>query len=200
MTGEAQVGAVQAFIRDFKTADTLVLVDPVMADDGERYGLFSESFCERMRELVLCADVVTPNLTELCLLTGADFADITAHAADEDYLDRVATLGDRLLAEGLSAVLVTGVHRGDRVYNVVCQPGYHASVGSPCMGVSYSGTGDLFAAAVGGLMLRGASPEEATRRATTFLEAALTDTVAAGTDRKEGVHFESHLHLLFEAK
>ena len=199
LTGEAQVRAAESFIEEFRMPDTLVLVDPVMADDGERYGLFSESFCERMRELALCADVITPNLTELCLLTGADFADVTAHAADEDYLERVAALGDRLIAQGVEAVLVTGVHHGGSVYNVVCESGRRAFVPSPCLGGSFSGTGDLFAAAAGGLMLRGCTPEEATRRAAAFLEAALADTVAAGTDRNEGVHFEPYLHLLFEA-
>lgn len=199
LTGEAQVRAVQTFIEDFCAPDTLVLVDPVMADDGQRYGLFSESFCEQMRELVLCADAVTPNLTELCLLAGADYAALTAHAGEPDYLDRVAALGDRLIAQGVSAVLVTGVHRGELVYNVVCEPDRHAFVPSPRLGGSYSGTGDLFAAAAGGLMLHGASPETATRLAAAFLEAALMDTVAAGTDRNEGVCFESHLHLLTEA-
>ena len=200
LTGEAQVRAAQTFIEQFRMPGTLVLVDPVMADDGQRYGLFPESFCEQMRELALCADVVTPNLTELCLLTGADYADVTAHAADADYLDRVAALGDRLIAQGVSAVLVTGVHRGESVYNVVCEAGSRAFVPSPRLGGSYSGTGDLFAAATGGLMLRGYTPEEATRRAAAFLEAALADTVAAGTDRNEGVHFEPYLHLLSEAK
>lgn len=199
LTDEAQVRAAQAFIRDFKTADTLVLVDPVMADDGQRYGLFSESFCDRMRELALDADAITPNLTELCLLAGADYAQVTAHAGDPDYLDRVASLGDRLVAEGIGAVLITGVHHGGRVYNVVCEADRHAFVGSPCMGGSYSGTGDLFASSVGGLMLRGCTAEQATRRAAHFLEYSLADTVAAGSDRNEGVCFEPHLHLLTEA-
>ena len=200
LTGEAQVLAAKTFIEAFRTPDTLVLVDPVMADDGQRYGLFSESFCERMCELALCADVVTPNLTELCLLTGADFAALTAHAGDEDYLERVAALGDQLIAQGVSVVLVTGVHHGGFVYNAVCEPGHRAFVPSPCLGGSFSGTGDLFAAAAGGLLLRGCTAEEATRRAAAFLEAALADTVAAGTDRNEGVRFEPYLHLLFEAK
>ena len=200
LTGEAQVRAVQTFIEEFRTPDTLVLVDPVMADDGQRYGLFSESFCGRMCELALCADVVTPNLTELCFLTEADFAALTAHADDADYLDRVAALGDRLIAQGVKVVLVTGVHQGNSVYNVVCEAGRRAFVPSPCLGGSYSGTGDLFAAAAGGLMLNGCPAEEATRRAAAFLAAALADTVAAGTDRNEGVHFEPFLRLLIEAK
>lgn len=199
LTCEAQVDAAQAFIRAFRTPDTLVLVDPVMADDGERYGLFSESFCERMRQLALCADVVTPNLTELCLLTGADYAGLTAHAGEPDYLDRIAALGDRLIAQGVSTVLITGVHVGDRVYNAVCEKAGHVFVPSPCMGGSYSGTGDLFAAAAGGLLLHGLSAEQAVRLAACFLEKSLADTVAAGADRNEGVCFEPHLHLLTEA-
>ncbi|MBR3289297.1 MAG: pyridoxamine kinase [Clostridia bacterium] len=199
LTSEAQAEAVQAFIREFRTEDTLVLIDPVMADDGQRYGLFSESFCERMRKLALCADVLTPNLTELCLLTGADFAEQIAHANEPDYLDRIAALGDRLIAQGVSAVLVTGVHVGDLVYNVVCEKERRAFVPSPCLGGSYSGTGDLFAAATGGLLLHGFSAEQATRLTAHFLEASLADTVAAGTDRHEGVCFEPYLHLLTEA-
>ena len=72
LSGRTQIGKVMSFLDTFYKDDTFLLVDPVMGDNGERFSIFSSEFQQEMKELTARADIVTPNLTELCLLTGED--------------------------------------------------------------------------------------------------------------------------------
>ena len=47
--------------------NTMLLVDPVMGDDGRTYGIYSAALLDGMKALSRKADVITPNLTEACL-------------------------------------------------------------------------------------------------------------------------------------
>ena len=68
-----QIEIVKSFIRYFKKDNTVVIVDPVMGDYGVKYATYTEDLCRRMKELVEQADIVTPNITEACILTGNDY-------------------------------------------------------------------------------------------------------------------------------
>ena len=68
LTGAEQISQVLDFIRQFREEHTLLLVDPVMGDDGNAYPFFTPGLLNGMKELTLEADVITPNLTEACLL------------------------------------------------------------------------------------------------------------------------------------
>ena len=72
---EEQVDIVIDFIRTFKKKGVFTLVDPVMGDYGRLYTTYTPELCEKMRALVHYADILTPNLTELCSLTGSDYRD-----------------------------------------------------------------------------------------------------------------------------
>ena len=65
-----QVGIVKDILRDFATPETLIVVDPVMADAGQYYSLITPDFLTGMRELCQMADIITPNLTEAAFLLG----------------------------------------------------------------------------------------------------------------------------------
>ena len=70
---ELQAEKILRFIDVFQKPDTLLLVDPVMGDSGHTYDIYTETFGTQMKRLVQRADVITPNLTELCLLTDIDY-------------------------------------------------------------------------------------------------------------------------------
>ncbi len=193
LTGEQQVSQIGAFLHAFRTPETLLIVDPIMGDNGERYPTFSTTLCDRIRELALQADVITPNLTEACLLTGEDYRTVTASA---DLPARAASIGRALCDQGIGTVVITGIHRDDRLLNIVVDHGTVNEIAVPCIGGSYSGTGDLLASVLCGGLLTGMTAAKATELATRFICAALNDTVAAGTDRNDGVLFESHLSML----
>lgn len=68
-----QIEIVQDFIRDFRTDDTKVIIDPVMGDNGKPYPTYTDDMCMAMKELVKYADILTPNLTEACILTDTPY-------------------------------------------------------------------------------------------------------------------------------
>ena len=70
-----QVDIVIDFIHTFRKNDSLILVDPVMGDYGELYKTYTPEMCEKMKELVEYANIITPNLTELCTLLNIDYGD-----------------------------------------------------------------------------------------------------------------------------
>ena len=84
---ERQIGIVADFIRDFRTPDTVVVVDPVMGDDGQAYQTYTPAMCGGMARLAELADVITPNLTEAAFLLGLDYRELPT---DGDGLRRVA--------------------------------------------------------------------------------------------------------------
>lgn len=174
--------------------DTLVLVDPVLGDDGAVYPVFDGAMCEAVGRLVRRADVITPNLTEACLLDGGDYAALAA----SETLEPIWALAERLCVLGPRLVVVTGVHRDGEIWNLGydAREGRRFSAATRRVGGGYSGTGDLLASVLCGGLLRGERPEQALRRAAALLEAAVRETFAENGDPNEGVAFEHHLQLL----
>lgn len=82
--------------------DTLVVIDPVMADNGSYYSQIDDRMCAAFRRLLSRADVITPNVTEAALLAGLPYEPGTHSDA---YL---AQLFQALGALGAGVVTVTG--------------------------------------------------------------------------------------------
>ena len=97
-----QIGDVCAFFDMMKGEDTLLFVDPAMADHGTLYPGFGPEFPAEMVKVVARADVVIPNITEACLLTGAEYRE----SYDEGY---IKDLLHRLVALGAKVAVLTGV-------------------------------------------------------------------------------------------
>ena len=99
---ERQIGIVEDFIRDFRTPDSVVVVDPVMGDHGDVYQTYTPAMCAGMARLAEQADVITPNLTEAALLLGIPYA---ALPAGEDGCREIV---ERLSLGGRRSVVLTG--------------------------------------------------------------------------------------------
>ncbi len=135
-----QVETVFRFINSDKSVDTLIFVDPVMGDDGALYSACTYELVDKMRELCASADIITPNLTEACLLTDTEYPDLSGMSADEaeKYIE---TLADKI-AEFTDAVcVITGIHFKDGV-GTYCKGTMHTECSRKS---DYPGTGDLFA-------------------------------------------------------
>ena len=104
LAGEEQADQIQAFFRRFRREDTMVLVDPVMGDNGSAYGIYTEGLREKMIQLVRSAQVITPNLTEaLLLLYGKEemekkYAELLA-VDGEKRLELIGKVGEKLAAD-----------------------------------------------------------------------------------------------------
>lgn len=201
---EAQVQKILAFCEEFRKENTLLFVDPVMGDLGHVYDIYTPEYGRQMQRLVKTADVITPNLTECCLLTNTDYIVLTAHQNEADYLDRIEAMARPLLSYGISTIIVTGViHCGitdtaTQYYNLVIDKEGCQTVSCDIHGGSYSGTGDLLASVVCAGMVRGDTAIDSVTYATRFLEASLIETVAEKIPRNDGINFEPYLPLLLD--
>lgn len=179
------------FIRRFGNGETKVFVDPAMGDNGHVYRICDESLCEAMRRLLPLADVVTPNLTEACLLTGTPYKETGWNRKS------LRALTEKLLQMGAGAVVLTGVARGGRMVNVVHETGAEpAYVGSRRVGGHYHGTGDAFCAVLSASLMRGVSLRAAVRRAADFTRLCVERTQALGTAEQDGLCLEDCLGWL----
>lgn len=202
LSSEKQVDKILNFINSFETENTLVLVDPVMGDGGRTYSLFTDTLACKMKKLVTAADVITPNLTECCILCDIDYCEFVKNAESPDFIDRIAELGKALLKRyGVKIVIITGIEHKDsdgtiKVLNLVASDEEVFCVSCKKIGGSYSGTGDLFASVIFSGLLRGDSLRDTVNLAVNFIETSLHDTVSLGIDRNEGIEFEKNLNLL----
>ena len=84
-----------------------------------------------------------------------------------------------------------------KIGNLICREDCTEWVVSLKEGGSYSGTGDLFASVLCAGMVKGTNTALSVKKAVQFLSKAIHDTVLEGTDRNEGVCFETYLHELY---
>ena len=182
-----QVDIVCDFIDTFKTENTVVIVDPAMADGGRMYTTFDEKFAKEMVLLCRKADIIVPNLTEAAFLLGEEYVE---PPYTEEYIE---SLVKRLSSLGASMIVLTGVAFNDEelgcaVYSRDTDDIFY-SFSEKYPGIYY-GTGDLFASALTGAYLNGKSISESAEIALEFTNSAIRRTYEAGTDTRLGVNFE----------
>lgn len=182
-----QLDIVKDFFDAFRQEDNLILVDPVMGDNGELYTVFTREFAAGMRMLCQKADIIVPNLTEAALLLDEPFhPGPYTHAYIESLLRKLGALGPQ-------KVVLTGVYfkedelgaatydrTTDTIDYVFTQkiPGY------------YHGTGDVFASALLSALLNDFSLIDAAAIAVHFTTDSIRRTYKAKTDYRFGVNFE----------
>lgn len=197
-----QIGHMIKIAEMFHRKKSFLLVDPIMGDHGFRFDIFSDEFCRTMRDLVRQADVVTPNLTELCILTDTDYRMIENMTDEKHLLTVIRQISENLRKSGPKTVIVTGIQFTDasdgirKMGNLAVMEGEWYLSAFPYVGGSYSGTGDLFASVIAGGLARGSSLKEMIDLAGKFIERAITDAVRDKIPRNEGVEFERYLHML----
>ncbi|WP_153722828.1 pyridoxamine kinase [Sporosarcina cascadiensis] len=201
ITGKEQITHILNFLDLFHKKDTVLLVDPVMGDIGNAYNNFDEELLERMKSLVKHANVITPNLTECCLLTGISYNKLHRYSDEKDFFQAIQEAGVQLCQETGAQVIITGINPPSRSSNESIGNMYIDGKQSVYSSVSfnnksYSGTGDLFASVIMGCLMRGETIAQAIPLAETFLTAAIQDTYLANTPAVEGVNFEKFLRLL----
>lgn len=196
-----QARKVQHFVKVFHKPGTLLLVDPVMGDEGVTYANYSEELHGIIAELAAEADIITPNLGELFLLAG-ETIERAELAQDEEMVEHAVRLAKTLLNKPGKIVAVTGIRlqdaEGELLGNLlVTQEQTKLYAIRPCGGY-FSGTGDLFAAALLGGILQGKKPFDAMKRTADFLREAARSATERGADPRAGSDFEQHLHMLAE--
>ena len=162
---ERQIQIVKDMITEFKKPETKVIVDPIMGDHGETYATYTETMCRKMRELAEMADILTPNLTEACILTERPFK-------KEGWSRKeIEGLTEELLAMGPSGVVITGVREGQYLVNAVAEREKKITyIRRKKVGTERPGTGDVFSSVVAGVCVRGGSLSEGVALAADFVK------------------------------
>jgi len=182
-----QLDLVTKFFETFKTKNNLVLVDPVMADNGELYSIFSPEFALGMRKLCEKADIIVPNLTEAALLAGESYRQGPySQSYIEDMMKKLSATGPR-------KIVLTGVYFNDEELGAAA---YDADSGEIAYYLEkrvpgyYHGTGDVFGSALLAALLNDFPLNESTAIAVRFTVSSIRKTAQAGTDIRFGVNFE----------
>ena len=103
---EALIPTLSGFFKQQKdTYGTCILLDPVMGDHGRAYSSVTPSYQMALTDLCSLADILTPNLTEACFLTGTAYPEelLTALSASKAVALNVPVVSGALLS-GLSDV------------------------------------------------------------------------------------------------
>ncbi len=187
-----QIDCVKSLLHSVAKPGCLAVVDPAMADNGKLYVGFDDAFAAYMRELVKEADYLLPNITEAALLTGTEYREIY----DEAYAD---SLAEKLLSLGAKNVILTGVSfRQETTGVLVFENGQrkyyeHKKIAQGC-----HGTGDVYASAFVGALLRGKSAYDAAVIAADYVVQCIeyTQTIP---DHRYGVAFEPMLEKLIQS-
>lgn len=182
-----QVGLVDALLDGMDERPALTLIDPVMGDNGALYAGFSDAFPQAMRALCGRADVLTPNVTEACLLTGTAYSPVQDAAQTRRLLERLLELGCR-------AAVLTGLRvDGDMAVAALQRDGTETLVRTSYIPEVFHGTGDLFASTCAGALVQGAPLERAVRLAADYVALTLRRTMQASDRRWYGVNFQETL-------
>lgn len=184
-----QIDVVSHFFDEFKTPDNFIFVDPAMADQGKLYTGFDIEFAQAMTKLCRKADIIDPNMTEACLMTGIEYR--------EDYDEKfVRQIMDKLSDLGAKTVVLTGVCLKPGETGVV---GLDTKTGKtyhyfhPHYQGQFHGTGDIFSSTVVGALMNGKSLDEALRIAANFTYECIRQTAEDETSSWYGVSFERAL-------
>ena len=167
------------------------MVVPVMGDNGKLYSSYNMEMCAEMRRLLAYADLVTPNLTEDCILL-----DIPYPKDGQVTNEELEYMASELASQGPSQVIITGLHGEDSLRNFIYEAGRGKVLTVEKVGGDRSGTGDAFAAIVAGSLINGESLEEAAVKAAEFIKKCLGYAVKLDLPWNYGLPFEEYLREL----
>ncbi len=191
----AQIDIVEDFIRHFAHAAhhtrPVVIIDPIMGDGGKVYSTLTPKLCDRMKCLASHADILTPNLTEACILTNTPYHPRFSKKELSALFDCLASLSS-------ARIVLTGVDAGTCVANIIFDPasGEFLTLRKKRIATERCGTGDVFSAVVSAGVLQGMPLKTAVQKAADFVCLCLKETAGYDIGASDGVVFEPLLKYL----
>lgn len=187
---KAQIEMVKHFLETFTTEETRVIVDPVMGDYGKTYQTYTPEMCEEMKKLLHYADIITPNLTEACILADTPYQ-------EKWKMAEIRTLAEKLCTQGPQKIVITGIVQGDFIANYCFEAGKEPKVlRTHKVGTQRSGTGDIFAAIIAADAVNDVPFEVSVKKASNFIKKCILKSIELDIPVTDGVCFEEVLHTL----
>lgn len=176
--------------------DTVIFVDPAMADNGRLYPAFDMAYAKKNAELCACADIIVPNITEACFMTDMDYRG----EYDESYIKELLA---RLTKLGAGISVLTGVSLSEGRTGLM---GYDRekdefyTYQNDRIGAMFHGTGDLFSATAIGEIMKGRDWKDAMRIAADYTARTISVTMEDPKKPWYGVDFEATIPDLIGMK
>ena len=189
-----EIEIAERIFEEFKTDDTLIFIDPVMADNGKLYPAFDMEYARQNARLCPKADIIVPNITEACFMTDTEYKE----EYDEAY---ILTLLDRLARLGSRKVVLTGVSLSEGktgIYGLDTETGKTFVYQNDRVNASYHGTGDLFSSVSLGGIVRGLPLLDSFRIAADYTARTIQVTQENPENPWYGVDFETTLPELMD--
>lgn len=182
-----QIAIVRRFLERFRKSSTVTVVDPVMGDYGKLYPSYSPKLAEQMAALVPFADILTPNLTEACILTDTPYRADMAEEELADVCRRLSEMGPR-------QIVISGLERGDDLENFIYEAGKAPIViREHKVGPCRSGTGDVFSSIIAADAVNGVPLDESVKHASGFIAKVLRRAMELELPKTDGICFEEFL-------
>lgn len=188
---QEQIAIVLDFIHYFKGEGTVTIVDPIMGDHGKAYATYTSSMCQAMSSLVQAADVVTPNLTEACILTETPYRENGWKQKElEELLSGILKLGPK-------KAVITGIKQGNFLANLAGEQGGSCRwIRAKKVGTERPGTGDVFSSIVAAQAVYGQDLAESVKKASKFIQDCILESDERQIPVRDGVCFEELLGRL----
>ena len=185
-----QIVIVKHFWEYFKSTETITVIDPVMGDDGALYPTYSPQLAKQMGTLVSYADILTPNLTEACILTQTAYDPNMSH-------EKLTEICIRLCEMGPQKIVISGLERGEDLENFIFEAGKVPQIitehkAGPCR----AGTGDVFSSIITADAVNGVDFADSVAHASSFIAKALKRTAELNLPEPDGICFEEFLKEL----
>jgi pyridoxine kinase len=189
-----QIKIVSKAIDHFSKENNLVVVDPVMGDDGELYATMDQEMVENMKALVTKADIITPNFTEAAYLLGKPYNKSIDEKEIKAWLKALSVMGPKV-------VILTSVPHdaSDKQTSVIAynrESDVYWKVSCTYIPAYYPGTGDAFTSVVIGSLLQGDSLPIALDRGVQFITTSIKASYGFDYPKREGVLLERVLSTL----
>lgn len=182
-----QTDIVRRFLEQFKKKDTVTVIDPVMGDEGSLYATYSPELAKQMKSLLPFADILTPNLTEACILAGVDYKEDMGNAEITELCEKLSRLGPK-------KIVISGLDRGDTLDNFVFETGkVPVIIKETKVGPCRAGTGDVFSSIIAADAVNGMDLISSVRHASGFIAKALRHTMELDVPKTDGICFEEYL-------
>jgi len=190
-----QIDLVADLFKKFKRGDnTLIMVDPVMADNGKLYAIYSPEMAKGMAKLCACADIIIPNITEACFMVDYEYQE---SGYDESY---IKGLLEKLSALGPKQIVLTGIsYEAGKLGAATYQNGKIEYAFGEQIDGYFHGTGDVFGSTLLSGLLNGFSLQQSAQIAVDYVAECIRQTIAAGQEKRYGVCFERAIPMLLKS-
>lgn len=191
-----QVDQIKELFRNFRGEDTVIIVDPVMADNGKLYPAFDMDYVKKNAELCAEADIIVPNITEASLMTGMEYREEYDESYVKELLARLNELG-----AGISVLTGVSLEKGKTgVMGYERETGEYYIYQNRRIDAAYHGTGDLFSSTCVGQILRRLNWRDAMRIAADYTAHTIEVTLQNPDKPWYGVDFEATIPELLAMK